>query len=79
MNQLTNPVRELIAEVRSAFETETTIGQILGRTKESLERFLANPAALDQIRQSLERVLARKAIPYGQPVDPDGWLLETLL
>ena len=72
-------MQELIEEVRSAFETETTIGQILGRTKESLERFLANPAALDQIRQSLERVLARKAIPYGQPVDPDGWLLETLL
>lgn len=69
----TNPVQELIAEVRSAFETETTIGQLLGRTKESLERFLANPASLDQIKESLARVLARKAIPYGQPVDQDGY------
>lgn len=69
MNQVTNPVQELIAEVRSAFETETTIGRILGRTKESLERFLANAASLDQIKESL----ARKAIPYGQPVDQDGY------
>ena len=73
MSRSTNPVQELIEEVRSAFETETTIGRILGRTKECLERFLANPASLGQIKQSLERVLARKAIPYGQPVDQEGY------
>jgi hypothetical protein len=73
MSPITNPVQALIEEVRSAFETETTIGRILGRTKESLEGFLANPASLDQIKESLARVLARKAIPYGQPVDQDGY------
>ena len=73
MNQATNPVQELIAEVRLGFETETTISRILGRTKKSLERFLANPASLDQIKESLARVLGRKAIPYGQPVDQDGY------
>ena len=73
MNQTTNPVQVLIEEMRSAFETETTIGRILGRTKESLERLLANPASLDRIKESLARVLARKAIPYGQPVDQDGY------
>lgn len=73
MSRSTNPVQELIEEVRSAFETETTIGRILGRTKECLERFLANPASLGQIKQSLERVLARRAIPYGQPVDQEGY------
>ncbi len=73
MSQSGNPVQVLIAEVRSAFETETTIPRILGRTKESLERFLANPASLDQIKESLARVLAGKAIPYGQPVDKDGY------
>jgi len=66
-------VQELIEEVRSAFETETTLARILGRTKECLERFLANPASLGQIKQSLERVLARKTVPYGQPVDQDGY------
>ena len=59
MSQSANPVQDLIAETRSAFETETTISRILGRTKESLERFLANPASLDQIKESLARVLAR--------------------
>ena len=73
MDQVTNPVQELIAEVRLAFETETTISRILGRTKESLERFVANPRSLDQIKESQARVLARKAIPYGQPVDQDGY------
>ncbi|HEY5543522.1 MAG TPA: hypothetical protein VIM04_09745 [Candidatus Binatia bacterium] len=74
MNQpVANPVQELIAETRAAFETETTIGQILERTKKSLERFLANPASLEQVKESLERVLARKAIPYGQPVDQEGY------
>ena len=73
MNPSTDPVQELIAEVRSAFETETTVSRILGRTKESLERFLANPASLDQIKESQGRVLARQAIPYGQPVDQDGY------
>jgi predicted metal-dependent enzyme (double-stranded beta helix superfamily) len=73
MSRSTNPVQELIEEVRSAFEIETTIGRILGRTKESLERFLANPASLGEIKQSLARVLARKAIPYGQPLDQDGY------
>jgi len=74
MNQgVANPVQELIAETRVGFETETTIGQILERTKESLERFLADPASLDQVKESLERVLARKAIPYGQPVDQEGY------
>jgi len=73
MNQATHPVQELIAETRAAFVTETTIGQILQRTKKSLERFLANPASLEQIKESLERVLARKAIPYGQPVDQEGY------
>ena len=73
MDQVTNPVQELIAEVRLAFETETTINRILGRTKESLERFVANPRSLDQIKESQARVLARKAIPYGQPVDQDGY------
>ena len=34
MNQSTDPVRDLIAEVRLAFEAETTIGRILGRTKD---------------------------------------------
>jgi predicted metal-dependent enzyme (double-stranded beta helix superfamily) len=73
MNQVTNPVQVLIEELRCAFENETTIGQILGHAKRSLERFLANPASLDQIKESLARVLARKAIPYGQPVDQDGY------
>jgi predicted metal-dependent enzyme (double-stranded beta helix superfamily) len=73
MNSIADPVPILIEEVRAAFEAETTIGQILARTKQSLERFLANPAALDQIKQSLARVLARKAIPYGQPVDQEGY------
>src|SRR5512135_3623756 len=73
MSQSTNPVQDLIAEVRSTFETATTIGRILDRTKESLERFLANPASLDQIKESQARVLSRKAIPYGQPVDQDGY------
>lgn len=73
MNQVTNPVQELVAEVRAAFETETTISRLLGQTKESLERFLANPASLDQIKESLARVMARQAIPYGQPVDQDGY------
>jgi predicted metal-dependent enzyme (double-stranded beta helix superfamily) len=73
MSPVTNPVQDLIAEVRSAFETETTISRILGWTKESLERFLANPTSLDQIKESLARVLARRAVPYGQPVDQDGY------
>jgi predicted metal-dependent enzyme (double-stranded beta helix superfamily) len=73
MSQSTDPVRTLIGEVRSVFETETTISRILGRTKQSLERFLTNPASLDQVKESLARVLARKAIPYGQPVDQDGY------
>jgi len=33
MNQVTNPVQDLIAEVRSAFETETTISRLLGQAK----------------------------------------------
>jgi len=56
------------------------VGRILGRTKGCLERFLANPNSLDQIKASLERVLDRKAVPYGQPVDQDGfgsWRLYT--
>ena len=73
MDQVTNPVQDLIAEVCSAFETETTIGRLLGRAKESLERFLAKPDSLDQIKESLARVLARQAVPYGQPVDQDGY------
>ena len=73
MIQSTDPVQNLIAELRSAFETETTIARILGRSKQSLERFLANPASLDQIKESLARVLSRKAIAYGQPVDQDGY------
>ena len=73
MDPLINPARDLVEEVRSAFETETTISRILDRTKESLERFLANPASLDQIKESLARVMARQAIPYGQPVDQDGY------
>jgi len=73
MNQVTNPVQLLIAEMRSAFETETTIGRLLGRAKESLERFLANPTSLDHIKESLARVLARQAVPYGQPADQDGY------
>ncbi|MGH7810543.1 MAG: hypothetical protein ACREP5_09740, partial [Candidatus Binatia bacterium] len=73
MNLIADPVPILIDEVRAAFEAETTIGRILARTKQSLERFLANPASLDQIKQSLARVLDRKAIPYGQPVDQEGY------
>ena len=73
MSSLSGPVQDLIEEVRAAFETETTMGRLLGRTKESLERFLANPDSLHQIKESLERVLARKAVPYGQPVDQDGY------
>jgi hypothetical protein len=73
MSQSTDPAQDLIVELRSAFETETTISRILGRSKESLERFLAHPASLDQIKQSLAKVLSRKAIPYGQPVDQDGY------
>jgi predicted metal-dependent enzyme (double-stranded beta helix superfamily) len=73
MSQSSDPVQELIVETRSVFETETTISRILERTKESLERFLANPASLGQVKESLGRVLARKAIPYGQPVDQDGY------
>ena len=73
MNQANNPVEELITETRAAFETETTVGRILERTKESLEQFLANPASLDHVKASLARVLARKSIPYGQPVDQDGY------
>jgi hypothetical protein len=59
MNQVTNPVQDLVAELRFAFETETTIGRILGRVKESLERFLANPSSLIR-SESLGGVLARK-------------------
>jgi predicted metal-dependent enzyme (double-stranded beta helix superfamily) len=73
MSQSTDPAQDLIVELRSAFETETTISRILGRSKESLERFLAHPASLDQIKESLAKVLSRKAIPYGQPVDQDGY------
>jgi hypothetical protein len=73
MNSIADPVPILIEEVRAAFEAETTIARILARTKQSLERFLANPASLDQVKQSLARVLARKAIPYGQPVDQEGY------
>jgi predicted metal-dependent enzyme (double-stranded beta helix superfamily) len=73
MNSIADPVSILIEEVRAAFEAETTIDRILARTKQSLERFLANPATLDQIKQSLARVLDRKAIPYGQPVDQEGY------
>jgi hypothetical protein len=73
MHQANNPVEELITETRAAFETETTVGRILERTKESLEQFLANPASLDHVKASLARVLARKSIPYGQPVDQDGY------
>ena len=73
MNQANNPVEELITETRAAFETETTVGRILERTKKSLERFLANPTSLDHVKDSLARVLARKSIPYGQPVDQDGY------
>jgi predicted metal-dependent enzyme (double-stranded beta helix superfamily) len=73
MHQTNNPVEELITETRAAFETETTVGRILERTKKSLERFLANPASLDHVKESLARVLARKSIPYGQPVDQDGY------
>jgi predicted metal-dependent enzyme (double-stranded beta helix superfamily) len=73
MSSLSGPVQVLIEEVRAAFETETTMGRLLGRAKESLERFLANPDSLHQIKESLERVLARKAVPYGQPVDQDGY------
>lgn len=73
MNPTADPVTILIEEVRAAFEAETTIVRILARTKQSLERFLANPASLDQIKQSLARVLNRKAIPYGQPVDQEGY------
>ena len=65
MSPATNPVQDLIAEVRSAFETETTIGRLLGRTKESLERFLANPASLDQVKESLASVLAERRSPTG--------------
>jgi predicted metal-dependent enzyme (double-stranded beta helix superfamily) len=80
MNPTNHPVEALIAETRAAFETESTIGRILERTKESLERFLAHPAALDHVKESLARVLARKSIPYGQPVDQDcygSWRLYT--
>ena len=73
MSAATNPAQVLIEEVRSGFETETTIARILHRTKQSLERFLANPASLDEIKASLARVLAQKAVPYGQPVDQDGY------
>jgi len=73
MNQTSQPVEQLIAEARAVFETETTVGRILERTKESLERFLANPAALGQVKESLARVLAKKSIPYGQPVDQEGY------
>lgn len=73
MDRFITPVEELIAGVRAAFETETTIGQILQRTKESLERFLAHPEALDHVKESLGRVLARKSVPYGQPVDSEGY------
>lgn len=75
MNPSTDPVPRLITEVCSTFETETTISRILGRTKEALERFLANPASLDQVKESLARVLSRKAIPYGQPVDQEVTVL----
>jgi predicted metal-dependent enzyme (double-stranded beta helix superfamily) len=73
MTETSHPVEELIIETRAAFETESTIGRILERTQESLEWFLANPVSLAQIKESLARVLARKSIPYGQPVDQDGY------
>ena len=66
MNQPTNAVHVLIEEVRTAYETETTIGRILGRTKDPLERFLTDSYSLDQIKELLECVLVRKASPYGQ-------------
>ena len=73
MNPTNHPVEQLIADTRAVFETETTVGRILDGTKASLEWFLANPASLGQIKESLARVLARKSIPYGQPVDQDGY------
>jgi predicted metal-dependent enzyme (double-stranded beta helix superfamily) len=73
MNPTEHPVEQLIADTRAVFETETTVGRILEGTKESLERFLANPAALGQVKESLARVLGKKSIPYGQPVDQDGY------
>jgi len=73
MDPTSHPVEELIAATRAAFETKTTVKRILERTKESLERFLANPASLGHIKESQARVLARKSIPYGQPVDQDGY------
>jgi len=51
MNPTDQPVEQLIADTRAVFETETTVGRILERTKESLERFLANPAALGQVKE----------------------------
>jgi predicted metal-dependent enzyme (double-stranded beta helix superfamily) len=73
MDPMSHPVEALIGATRAAFETETTVGRILERTKESLERFLADPASLGHVKESLKRVLARKSIPYGQPVDQDGY------
>jgi predicted metal-dependent enzyme (double-stranded beta helix superfamily) len=73
MNLVANPVEVLISAVRLAFETETTIDRLLGQTKEALQQFLANPNSLDQIKESLARVLDRRAIPYGQPVNEDGY------
>ncbi|MGB7947271.1 MAG: hypothetical protein WCH75_06285 [Candidatus Binatia bacterium] len=73
MDPMSHPVEELIAATRDGFETETTVARILERTKDSLERFLANPASLGHIKESQARVLARKSIPYGQPVDQDGY------
>jgi hypothetical protein len=73
MNSTDQPVEQLIADTRAVFETETTVHRILERTKAALECFLANPAALGQVKESLARVLAKKSIPYGQPVDQDGY------
>lgn len=59
-------VHELIAEVRGACETETTIGRILGRVEAGLKALLARPDCLDGLRIEKEQLRSWKLW-----VDPD--------
>lgn len=59
-------VQEFIAEARAAFETETTIGRILGRIEAGLKALLARPDCLDGLRMEKDQLGSWKLW-----VDPD--------
>ena len=73
MSQSTDPVQNLIAELRSAFETETTIGRILGRSK-------AMPGTLSsksRFPRSDQRIAGTGSVTKSDTLRPacgSGWL-----